>query len=552
MKLSNFDRYVPENLLARGADYFERGLVKELAEESPNHWYARVAGTEDYHVSVYVNNAGTILSSSCTCPFESDTLCKHEIAVCLAISDAPAKKDVNNIGEADVFQHLKGLKKAELLEILKELIDQQPAVNSFLAGKFAKAGEMDEEAAKRIIRQSAARAMRRGFIEWDKVEQAMEGAWQVQDYISTLDFQADGEQMICLNLVVAQECTKLLEQADDSAGLIGAVISVSIGMIDEVMERWPEDLDNETADEILQLLKAHTLFHVRCDMTDAAVLLVEAAMNWSVRFDAGKKIYDFIETIVTSEAVKNKTYRYEEERLRMFQLMILYQQNDEGTLEAFIETHREYPAIRKVQLSLVMEAGDFDKAIQLCEAYEQLDGRFAGLVLDWKMQRFEAYQKAGRQDDMAALAFELAASGKEEYYQLLKEMVPEEEWPKTVDSLLSQLGGGYWEEALYVNILISEGMTENLLEHCRSDLREIEALYPHLIEQHPHEVNELFTAYIYHLIRTANGRKQYRGACGKIKKYGQVFGTEAASNLIEEIRFAYPKRPALLDELAKL
>jgi hypothetical protein len=147
--------------------------------------------------------------------------------------------------------------------------------------------------------------------------------------------------------VVAQECTKLLEQADDSSGLIGAVVSVSIGMIDEVMERWPEDLDSETADETLQLLKAHTLFHVRCDMTDAAVLLVEAVMNWSDRFDAGKKIYDFIETIVTSDAVKNKTYRYEEERLRMFQLMTMYQQHDEGALEALIETHREYPAISK-------------------------------------------------------------------------------------------------------------------------------------------------------------------------------------------------------------
>lgn len=552
MNLSSLERFVPAKLYNRGVDYFERDYVQGLKEEAPNHWYARVEGTDLYHVSVYVNNSGTILSSSCTCPFDSDSLCKHEVAVCLAISHYIEENGSAEIVEVDVLQQLKSLKKTELLELLKELVEQQPAVKTYLTTKFSVAGGMDEATARRIIRKAAARGIRRGFIEWDETNEAVEGAWEVYDYTSELNPQQDGEKMIRLYLVVAKECSVLLEIADDSSGVIGNVISVSLDSIGEVMEDWSEELDDSTADRMLELIASHMMYHLEQDMTDAPSSLVYSVMQWCERVGASKKIYDFIENIVTSEAIKNKTYGYEAERLRLNQLEILRQQKDGQALEAFIKEHHQYPAIRKAEVQRAMKEQDFEGAIRLCEAYEQLDANLPGLVDDWKMLRFEAYEKVGRESDMIDLAFDLAASGKEEYYQLLKEVVPAEAWPETVESLLSQLGGGYWQQTLYVNILINEGMTEKLLDHCRSNLHEIETLYPHLIEQHPHEVNEVFISYIYHLIQSANGRKQYKGACSKIKKFKKALGAEAAASLIEEIKFTYPKRPALLDELAKI
>ncbi|MFD1862945.1 SWIM zinc finger family protein [Planococcus chinensis] len=552
MNLDNLERNVPAKIYNRGVDYFIKGSVQGLKQEFPNHWYAKVEGTEDYHVSVYLKDAGMILSTSCTCPFESDSLCKHEVAVCLAISHYIEENGPAEVAEVEILQQLKSLKKAELMAILEELTEQEPAAKTFLINKFSRSAGLDEAAARRIIRKSAARGIRRRFIEWDEVDQAVEGAWEVYDYAEKMDPLRTGEQMIRLYLTIVKECVELQKMADDSSGTIGSVISASLDAIGEVMEVWPVEFDEPTIDSMLQLLSDHILNHIKLDMGDAPMSLMDSAVQWVERFPLSQKIFDVIENIAVSDAVRNKTYHYEAERLRMFQLDILCRQQDGQAIEAFIKNHRQYPRIRKAEVQRAMDAGDTDGAVRLCKTYEEMDAAFPGLVQDWKMMRFDAYRQAGYKLHMRDLAFDLAAAGNEEYYHRLKELVPAESWPDTVERLLSKLANGYWQQALYESILITEGMTEKLLEHCRSNLREIEKLYPHLIEIYPHEVEEIFTAYIYQSIREAGGRPQYRAACGKIRKFGQALGREAAVRLVEEIRFAYPNRPALLDELSKL
>ncbi|MBT2570066.1 hypothetical protein [Planococcus sp. ISL-110] len=117
MKLSNLEVYVPTVLYNRGLDYFERDYV----EDAPNRWHGLVAGTRDYDVSINLAEDETILSSSCTCPFESDSLCKHEVAVCLSFL---AYKEEHAGDVVDILPHLKTLKKAELLEYCRSNVHE--------------------------------------------------------------------------------------------------------------------------------------------------------------------------------------------------------------------------------------------------------------------------------------------------------------------------------------------------------------------------------------------------------------------------------------------
>lgn len=148
MNLNNLKTTVPAKLYKRGLDYYNQGFVEQLTEDAPNRWHALVSGTQDYEVSVNLRKDGTIVGSYCTCPFESDSLCKHEIAVCLAIREY---KEVNGTTAVDVLvlAQLKTLKKAELLDILEELVEKQPAVHHYLIEKFLDTGDMDEEKADR-------------------------------------------------------------------------------------------------------------------------------------------------------------------------------------------------------------------------------------------------------------------------------------------------------------------------------------------------------------------------------------------------------------------
>lgn len=549
MKLSNLKTYVPAVLYQRGLDYFERDFVEQLTEDAPNRWHAIVAGTKDYDVSVKLTGDETIASSSCTCPFESDSLCKHEVAVCLAIREY---KKVNGPATVDVMAQLKALKKAELLEILEELQQQQPAVHLYLTEKFSNPDGMDEQTARRIIRKSASRASRRGFIEWDRTDQALEGAWEVQEYMDSLNPVQDGERIIRLSLIVIEECSGMIEMADDSSGIFGSAIYESLAKIDEAMVEWPEGLDEATVDGMLELLYPHILFGLEHDVTDAAGDLMESVLQWNERGNFGEKFFGFIDKVIGSKEMRNKMYDYEEERFRMFQLEILQQQGDKGAVEAFFQKHHGISGVRRAEITEALEAGEFDKVIRLCAESEQLDSRLPGLVNDWKKLRFAAYEALGSTAEIIELAYAFALEGEELYYYKLRERVAVEQWPEMQDALLAEMKTRLRSRPLYLRILIDEERTEELLEYCRAHVHEIENLHGYLLGDYPHEVNELYTTYIYRLVEPASNRKAYWSACQKIKGFQQALGAEAAAGLIEELKFMYPKRRALLDELGKI
>lgn len=549
MNLNNLKTYVPAKLYERGLDYFEKDFVEQLTEDAPNRWHALVMGTRDYEVSVNLAKDGTIVGSYCTCPFESDSLCEHEVAVCLAIRE---NKKENGSSAVDIQARLKSLKKAELLEILEELVEKQPTVQLYLADKFANLNGMDEEKARRLIQKSANRASRRGFIEWDRTDQALEGVWEVLEYLDGLNSPHDAERIIRLSLIIIKECTEMLQMADDSSGGISSAVYESLDKINEALAEWPEDLDEATVDDMLVLLYPHILFALEQDITDAASHLVEAVLQWNERGGFTEKFYNYIADLIASDEMQNKTYTYTEERFHMYQLAILRQQGRQELVEAFYAKYRHYPAIRKAQVRQALDAGEFEKVIRLCDESEQLDANFAGLLNDWKKLRFEAYEGMGNTEELIGLSFEFALDGEEEYYYKLRSLVDVERWPEKLEALLAEMKTRPRSRPLYLGILIDEQRFEELLDYCRTDVSAIEYLHPHLVADFPHEVNEIYTTYIYRQIERASNRKAYWSACQKIKDYQQALGAEAAIGLIEELKFMYPKRKALLDELGKI
>jgi uncharacterized Zn finger protein len=545
MKLNNLKAYVPAKLYTRGLDYFKQGHVKELTEDAPNRWHALVAGTTDYDVAVNLKKDGNLSSTFCTCPFESDSLCKHEVAVCLAIE---AYKKEHPGSKTDVLTRLKTLKKAELLELFEELLQQQPEVNRYLADKFSAPTVMDEIAARNIIRKSVNRAERSGFIEWDRTDDAIEGALEVQEYLSTLVPMQDGEIMLTLHLIVIDECTEMLEFADDSSGIIGSVINESLLEIHDIMDKWQDGLDAAKVGWTLELLYPHILFALEQDITNAAEKLTESLLQWTGERDYANKIYEFIEHVIASEEMDE----YAEEQFRTYQLAILKRQDNKEAIREFYAKHHRYSNIRRVEIVQALSEGEFENAVRLCKESEQIDSALRGLVSDWKKLRYQAYEGMENKPGMIELAYEFAAGGDETYYAKMKNLVSAEQWPAMLEGLLEELKGKGWDKSLYLKILVDENRDEDLLDYCRANLSEIEKLYPHLLKEYPHEVNEIFTSYIYKLIASASNRKSYYTACTKIRLFQKAAGKEAADVLIDEVKFMYPKRKALLDELAKL
>src|SRR3989338_4109529 len=83
----------------RGQEYLSEGCVRGLAEHAGTIT-AKVAGTRDYRVKLWVKDGG--IEYSCTCPVSADgDFCKHCVAVGLAWL-SPAENSSKKPGKAAV------------------------------------------------------------------------------------------------------------------------------------------------------------------------------------------------------------------------------------------------------------------------------------------------------------------------------------------------------------------------------------------------------------------------------------------------------------------
>src|SRR5690606_28132851 len=180
--------------------------------------------------------------------------------------------------------------------------------------------------------------------------------------------------------------------------------------------------------------------------------------------------------------------------------------------------------------------GRYETAISLCLEGEEADHDRPGLRNKWREYRYLAYEKAGDLENQRKLAMEFVLHGYYEYYRKLKKLYEPHEWPPVVDSIIAHFQKMPYTPAVYSKILIEERLTERLLEYCRSNVSEIEDLYPHLIDEYRHEVEQLFAAHIREEAARSGSRLHYRQVCSSIRRYKKLFGEEKAAQIVPELK----------------
>ena len=77
---------IDSKILARGEDYYRSGQVENI-ERDGGHVTAEVSGSEEdlYLVELGFSEDGEVEDWSCDCPYDWGPVCKHTVAVLLAI-----------------------------------------------------------------------------------------------------------------------------------------------------------------------------------------------------------------------------------------------------------------------------------------------------------------------------------------------------------------------------------------------------------------------------------------------------------------------------------
>ncbi|MGB3491329.1 MAG: DUF6880 family protein [Elainellaceae cyanobacterium] len=217
------DRY-----FERGEDYFERGLVRGMAQYD-ERITAEVMGTEVYQVHLWLEDYD--LKSRCTCPLGADDLfCKHCVAVGLAwIAEPPAYSPEGKapatpgITMEDVRDYLARQDRDTLVNMILERAMEDRSLREMLLVKAAvrQEGGADIQAFRRSMRQAIAI---NGFVDYGAAGSYADGVQTVMDGLE--DLLDEGYATDVLEL--CEEAMELLEDAlnsvDDSNGHLHEIL----------------------------------------------------------------------------------------------------------------------------------------------------------------------------------------------------------------------------------------------------------------------------------------------------------------------------------------
>ena len=242
MKITNFESYVDDKILARGYDYYLKGFVKELKQTFDHVFTATVQGTDDYYVLVEMGANGQIRFSDCECPYDSGPICKHEVAVykirdILGGGTAPAKEHAPENVQTNSFDLravLNTLSKEQLIDIILHLADEDEALEKRLIYKYSQRDDKEELKMTRKLIKSLVQqyAGRKRFISY---RQTFDFAYELSEVLKRARETENRLLALDIALLILKEAVRTYDFADDSAGAIGGVVADTLDLIEEML-----------------------------------------------------------------------------------------------------------------------------------------------------------------------------------------------------------------------------------------------------------------------------------------------------------------------------
>lgn len=558
MNLSNFEQFIDDVILKRGEDYFNGGHVQSMKEINTNQFFADIHGIEFYTVTITLNDREDILETECECPYNWSEFCKHQVAAFFSLREwksheiekgnKPKKRA--KVTKADLKTVLSNLHKEKLTALILDFASEYPDIERGLLFKYAP--EKDEfTSSKKLIRECINKYKRHGFIQWNDVSSALQGAELTLEKAKEKLVGGQYENAAKLCIAVLSIVVDMIQYCDDSSGFIGDVIEECIAIIDEAAFLSKD-----------HLIEAEQVVLCNSIMKEALHRRYEGWSDWQfsllkvcIHFTGMKKLRVKLEKQLHS-MIKGSDRswggNYFNENVRLLQLEIIEIHDGEEQIEQFIKENIHYSAFREKSIERLLEKGHYHEVISLCLEGEEADKEYRGLVFQWEEYRYQAYEKLGDIEKQRELGLKFVYKNEYKYFFQLKKLYQPEEWKSVLHEILETFEKQKLQPSIYVEILIHEDLKIKLFEYCKRNLSSIEEIYPYLIDEYFDEVNALYVANIKKSAGEASDRRRYKQVCNMIKAYKKIFGEEQMLGLTASLKQKYVRRPAFLDELRKL
>lgn len=554
MNLTNFEEQIDPVIVERGLDYYQTGFVKEIHERGHGKYEMIVEGTQDYTVSVTLDDKGEIIETSCDCPYDWSDYCKHQAVAFYALRDqlegAGHRKETPKRvkkKQPDLYEELRPLSKEELLSLILRISEEHEDIKKMLLFQHAPEETLLREAQDLITGSIRHVEDRHGFIEWNKADQATEGAEIVLEQVRDELKKGNSGRSVSLCLTVLPEIVDMLQYCDDSDGGPGLVIDQCLELLKEAASSAESEDESVKISMFRQIMKELTNERYE-GWTDWRISMLGTLIPFCGITSLRKKWEEEVDHLMVVPEGDSWSSQYNMEELLYLKLKLLEQLGEKDAAYQFLYDHIELGSFRERAIQYAMNRNQWNEVLRLCEEGEASPG----LADKWMVYRLQACEKLGDVDQEKKLMLHFLYQGDYDYYEKLRNLYPREAWGEVSQRIITHFEQDKFPNGAYVKILIQEKMYEKLLNYCNKHPDEIESLYPHLKNVYPDDVRRIFTMYIEDEAENSSNRKYYRQVCHKIRTFKKACGEEAAHTLIDKLEDRYARRPAFVDELTRI
>ena len=588
MTLDSFCDFVPSRIWQRGQDYYSSGAITSIEESQPGEWIAVVEGTDDYTVRI-VMDGDEILEWECDCPYDGGDICKHVVAVAIAIRNMKTDDSEKVLPKKCKSRSKNGSKTAKWSEKVAGIIAQREELAFTELLSKASADDlrlviMEYSLKNEGIKNCLIEFFKRKYII--REEGLVDYAEQVKEIFSNA-YSVHGRRSRYREPEVALEkiCLEMEAIFDEAEDMLGKGNEYEIWM---VVRSFFEGIADIADDEFMYeySLEVNDL----CDR--AGKLLIEALRTGEID---GKAVLSKLEKLAKSPAYDEYGFYDMDDLISEVKLSVLSPEESLEYLETFLASHGALydlyryvlqkvellrrlgrdseaedtidryiclEAVREMRLEELLKAERFDDALKLADDGIALAGRemFSGSAVKWMEKKLEIFERLGDVEssiDVCRRLF-IVERGSMEYYYRLKKMVAASGFGSFLQDMISRTSSStYGGHSVIADIYLEEKAYDSLfsfLASAESDRLDLLKNYAHrLPSSFSKDLLALFVEELRLYAEQYVGRNHYiyisRIMYDMKKLHG---GAEISSALAEEFRHTYRRRPAMLDELKGL
>ena len=578
--LDNFEHHVPFKIWQRGMDYYDEGGVIDLEEVTPGEWEATVEGSMDYRVELSLNGRD-VESWSCDCPYDYGDICKHVVAVVLAVRDKLEKqgKSAFSVKKKKVAVVTKAQPQEVSLEELMKRAKPED-YQSFVQEKIRLNQELKDELIAYLKLRYAIASERDYGKEVENIfktsTKSIGGRWRRYDDYEVMDWGKAFFKMRRLFEEVA-----VLMKSGSAAPAIDASVKFfqMLGMHYDDSLFYDEESDvydicelagdlvleasrhaSVSADRKLQLveeLRKLTPYEVYRDYEyfDMKDLMMQVNVNVQSPEDA----LNLLDKILKERASSYDLYKYVNDKIDILRGM-----NREDEIRKVISKYLYLPEIREREVDRLVDEKQYKEALRMLDQGIRVakEEDHVGTELRWIQKKIGIYEKMDDKSSLLAcnrLMF-VRDGGSLEYYHKLKRLVDASEWRLFLNKLIedTKASSPYGINQILPDIYVEENDFEQLYTFIynanrfnRLDL--IKKYGLKLPSSYAPSLLATFSIDIRDYAERNIGRNHYVRIAEMLHFMKRFKGGKTiVGDLVKEFRERYKRRPAMMDELRGL